>query len=301
MVQHADTHNTCEYDTQRREYVAYVRAWQVTPKAAGWEKQGLDSWIGVGRRSIGRATSRDFRHFGKTEIVMSTGADMAPSHLYYTNGKTTLPGGPSDHVMLPWVWELERDGGSVWLLSSADGWTWSRVPGGPVVETGLPGSADGGMVVCTGNLMEYPGDIWGMAYSGTPIPHKYPGRDFERRKGLFPGVQGVNGLATWPKGRLVALVCDEEGEFATVAVIPRGERIRLNASVQPTGFIQTEVRLLGAGTIPGRGFEESDRLIGDGLALPVTWKGESEIRHEGKPIILHCRLKQASLFAIEFY
>ncbi|MHB8974934.1 MAG: hypothetical protein ACYC4N_31280 [Pirellulaceae bacterium] len=62
--------------------MAYVRAWQVNPKASGLDAVNPDGWIAVGRRSIGRAVSKDFRHFGKPEIVVSTGADMAPSHLY---------------------------------------------------------------------------------------------------------------------------------------------------------------------------------------------------------------------------
>ena len=212
MIQHADTINTCYYDVDRQEYVAYVRGWQVNQKATGYEDIGIDSWISVGRRSIARAVSKDFRHFGKAEVVVAPGADMLPSHLFYTNGKTTLPGIPDNHVMFPWIWELENDGGHVWLLSSADGWNWSRVPGGPVVAAGIPGTPDGGHVVCSGNLLAYPDDTWGIGYSGSPIPHKYPGRDMEQRKGLFPGVSGVNGIAMWPKGRLVALQCDEEGE-----------------------------------------------------------------------------------------
>ena len=301
MIQHADTLNTCYYDVDRREYVAYVRAWQVNPRAPGTQKEDPDSWIGVGRRSIGRATSRDFRHFGKPEIVVSTGADMPPSHLFYTNGKTTLPGIPDNHVMFPWIWELESDGGSTWLLSSADGVFWSRVPGGPVVETGVPGSGDGGYVVASGNLLEYPGDRWGITYGGNPIPHKYPGRDFDKRKGLFPGVRGVSGMATWPRGRLVALECDGEGGFATVAVIPRGDRIRLNASVKPSGYIKVALRRLGKGDVPGRSFEDADRLVGDGLAMPVTWRGEDSLKHEGAPVILRFQLRQAKLFGVEFY
>ncbi|MBI5091956.1 MAG: hypothetical protein HZB26_05870 [Candidatus Hydrogenedentes bacterium] len=301
MIQHADTQNTCDYDADRKQYVAYVRAWQVNAKAPGFETKEPDNWIGVGRRSIGRSVSKDFRHFSKPEIIMSTAADEAPSHLYYTNGKTTLPGAPDNHVMFPWVWELESDGGSVRLLSSADGVFWSRVPGPPVVDMGAPGAPDGGYVTVSGNLLEYPGDRWGITYGGNPIPHKYPGRDPAKRKGLFPGVQGVGGIATWPKGRLVALQCDEEGEFATVAVIPKGEHIRLNASVKPTGYIKTAVRAIGRGDIPGRGFDEADRLVGDGLAMPVTWKGETTLNNEGAPVALRFQLRQAKLFAVEFY
>jgi len=150
-------------------------------------------------------------------------------------------------------------------------------------------------------LLEYPGDLWGIPYGGNPIPHKYPGRDMAKRKGLYPNVPGVGGLATWPRGRLVALQCDEEGEFATVAVIPKGNNIRLNASVKPTGYIKTSVRILGKETIPGRNFSDADRLLGDSLAMPVTWQGESGLNHNGEPVIFSFQLRQASLYGIEFY
>ncbi len=302
MVQHADTQNTCYYDVDRKQYIAYVRTWQVNQRAAGYVPDNSDVWIGVGRRSIGRAVSNDFRHFSKAEVVVGTGADMAPNHVWYTNAKTTLPGCPDNHVMFPWLWELEKDAGSVWLLSSADGWTWSRVPGGPVVAPSSPGERDGAFVTCTGELLEYPGDRWCIAYGGTPIPHKYPGRDISQRKGLFPGVEGISGLATWPKGRLVALQCDDEGGFATVAIVPPGDHIRLNATVLPTGYIQVAVRLFGQGEdVPGRSLADADRLIGDGLAMKVTWNGEDSLKHGGKPVILRFRLRQARLFGVEFY
>lgn len=302
MVQHADTLNTCSYDADREEYVAFVRAWQVNEKAPDMDEVNPDGWIAVGRRSIGRSVSKDFRHFSKPEIVVSTGADMAPSHLFYTNCKTTLPGIPDNHVMFPWIWELESDGGATWLLSSVDGRLWSRVPGDPIVDVGAPGSPSGGYVVCSGNLLEYPGEKWGLTYGANPIPHKYPGRNFDKRKGLFPGVPGEGGTAMWPKGRLVALQCDEEGEFATVAVLPRGERIRLNASVKPTGYIKVAVRRFGTGEdVAGRTFNDADRIVGDGLAMPVTWQGEDSLEHEGSAVILRFQLRQAKLYGVEFF
>ncbi|MBI4660680.1 MAG: hypothetical protein HY735_17725 [Verrucomicrobia bacterium] len=302
MIQHADTLNTCYYDLDRKLYVAYVRAWQVNERMADGQPANSTSWISVGRRSIGRALSKDFRHFSKPEIAVSTGADMAPSHLFYTNAKTTLPDAPDNHVMFPWVWELENDGGSVWLLSSPDGWHWSRVAGGPVVVPGASGEPDGAFVTCAGNLLEYPGGKWSMGYSGSPIPHKYPGRDLAQRKGLFPGLAGVSGLATWPKGRLVALQADADGEFATVALVPPADRIRLNAAIPPTGAMQVAVRLHGKGEeLPGRGFEQTDRLLGDSLELPVTWNGRAELGCGGRPVVLRFRLQQAKLFAVEFY
>jgi hypothetical protein len=100
----------------------------------------------------------------------------------------------------------------------------------------------------------------------------------------------------------VALQCDEFGEFATVAVIPPGDGIRLNATVKPTGYIQVAVRLYGSQEdLPAHTFEDTDGLVGDDLAMPVTWKGDAIIPHHGKPIILRFELKQCKIFGIEFY
>jgi hypothetical protein len=301
MIQHADTLNTCYYDEDLRLYVAHVRVWQVNERIAEGQPANSTSWITVGRRSIGRAVSRDFRHFSKPEIVVGTGADMPPSHVFYTNGKTTLPGCPDNHVMFPWVWELENDGGAVWLFSSPDGWTWSRVPGGPIVSPGRWGESDGAFVTCTGNLLDYPGDRWGIGYSGSPIPHKYPGRDLSQRKGLFPGVPGASGLAIWPKGRLVALQADDEGEFSTVFIVPPAERLRVNADVAPSGSLKVAVRVWGSrDDLPDRTWAKCDRLIGNSLAASVTWKGQDTIGHNGCAIMLRVQMKQAKLFGFEF-
>lgn len=122
------------------------------------------------------------------------------------------------------------------------------------------------------------------------------------RKGLYPGVRGEGGLAIWPKGRLVALECEEEGAFATIAVIPKGDRIRLNATVKPTGYVKVAARRFDRGEdIPGRTFDESDQVFGDGLALPITWNGEENLNHEGAGIILRFELKQVKLYGVEFY
>ena len=84
-------------------------------------------------------------------------------------------------------------------------------------------------------------------------------------------------------------------------MIPRGNRIRLNASVKATGYIKVAVRRFDQGEdLPGRGFDQADRIVGDGLDIPVTWQGEAEIPHEGTGIILRFQLRQAKVFGIEF-
>jgi hypothetical protein len=302
LIYHADTVNTCYYDVDLKKYVAYIRTWQVDERVRRGEPDDDAGWVAVGRRTIGRAVSDDFRHFSKPETIIATGTDQPPSHVWYSNCKTTLPGCPDNHIMFPWLWEMESDGGNTWLLSSADGLAWSMVPGGPVLVTGNPGSADGAHIGCGGNLLEYPDSIWGIPYGGSPIPHKYPGRDIQLRKGLFPGVEGVGGLATWPKGRLVALQCDEEGEFATVAIMPTTERVRLNAVIKPTGYIKVAVRLTdGKRWLADREFDQTDPMVGDSLEFPLRWNGQDNIGHNGEPIRLKFQMRQAKLFGVEFY
>ena len=112
---------------------------------------------------------------------------------------------------------------------------------------------------------------------------------------------GVSGLATWPKGRLAALQADGEGEFATVYVVPPGERLRVNADVAPSGYLKVALRVWGGGSdLAGRTFVESDRVIGNSLAHRVTWKGEDILGHGGKSIMLRVQMKQAKLFGFEF-
>ena len=176
--------------------------------------------------------------------------------------------------MLPWRWQMERDGGDSFLFTTNDGWAWSQVPGGPVLECGSAGGPDGEYVVCGVGMVELPDGRWALPYRGYAVPHKYPGQHPTQRTGLFPGVPNVGGYATWPKGRLVALECPDS-EFATVAVSPAGERIRLNATVRPAGFCQVGVQRLKQGDVPGRGLEDCDILVGDSQAMPVTWNGEA--------------------------
>ena len=85
-------------------------------------------------------------------------------------------------------------------------------------------------------------------------------------------------------------------------MIPTGDKISLNAIVKPTGYIKVSVRLYGSGDdLPGHTFEETDRLVGDSLAMPVIWNGEDLIPHKNQPVILRFRLKQCKLFGVEFH
>lgn len=291
-IQHADTLNVACYDPQRKQYVCYARTWVKDPRS-------LEGFGAIGRRAVARAVSDDFRHWRNFEVLLNTGADLPPSHVWYGSGKTCLPGQPDQQVMFSYRWKLEDDTIDVELLSSPDGWTWSLVPDGPVLPPGKPGTWEGGYVVPCGEFIELPDGRWALPYNGYPILHKYPRVEPQRRK-RYPGVAAGRGYAIWPKGRLVALQADDEGEFGTIGVVPAGERVFLNASVASDGFIKVGAQVPHK-DIPNRALSDCDAIRGrDALEIPVTWKGEDKVDHHGDPVILRFQLKKARIFGAHF-
>ena len=294
LLVHCDTYNCAYYDERLQQYVAYYRIWQVD-----WSMPAARVMCGsIGRRAIGRSFSTDFRHFSRPQILIAPGADMSPGHVWYGPGKTTLPGCPDQHLLFPYRWKLENDGMDIHLFSSPDGLVYSEVPGSPVISQGTPGQWDGGYVVTGGNLFEHNGD-WVLPFLGYPIPHKYPRLDPARRE-LYPGVQNGLGYARWPKGRIVALECAEDGACWTIPLRPAGTRMRINASVACTGYVK--IGLQGNGDLPGRTVADCDIIYGcDGNDIPVRWHGEDTINVPEEPIAVFFEMRQAKLFGVEFY
>ena len=312
VVEHTDTDVVAYYDTFLKKYVAYVRDWDVGARS---QREGLVddrglSWIAVGRRSIGRTETDDFRNFPLSDMILTPGPDMLPSDVLYTNCRTTIPGAPDLHLMFPSVWHTANDTTSVILASSSDGKTWHYLPGGPVLETSPFGQWDGGCVFAGPGLVEFSDGTWALRYTGYNVPHKYP------RGGLVNKVA----ITTWPHGRMISLEAAQLGQFSTVAIIPPGRKLRLNARTMRGGSIRVEAAhvarstvdagtfgevnprvLAGAWSAEGRTFDDSNPIIGDHPSVPVTWRGTDDLGHgDGDPVILRFRLDQAEIFGLEF-
>ncbi len=283
------------YDPYRKQYICYHRTYTMTPKSP-------ERWGYTDRRSSARSTSKDFRRWENPDAIISTGADWMPSHVSYAQFQTWLPGCEGDQqVMFTVRWTQENDTEDICLYSSHDGWTWSAVPGGrPIVSPGEPGTWDGGHLMGGGYLVELPENRWALPYIGTPIPHKYPRVAVAQRK-LHTRVEAHRGYAIWPKGRLVALECPDEGSFATVGIQPAGEQLFINAEVEPAGYIKVGLKLLGGADVPGRTLNDCDIIWGkDGLEIPVTWKGRDNLNLQGQPVIVCFQLRRAKMFGLHF-
>lgn len=296
LLAFTDTPTTVYYDPGLGRYVLYTR------------------WFQEGRRWIARGETEDFRRWPPLQPLLWPRVDESPGYDLYTNARTPYPDEPAYHLMFPMVYERRTQASHVRLYASADGLVWNEAPGGPVVRPGAPGEWDLDFIHVGRGLVPLGGDRLGARYLASAFPHKFPRwPDLHR---LQP-VTGGNGWVWWPRGRLSAVVADEEGEFFTFPLLPAGRELRLNfrarrgggvwIGVLPTGAAERTRSGWGGGVWveardhTGRGAADCDHLFGDALAQPVRWRGQSDLGVDGeRPVILHFRLRAAEVFGFEW-
>jgi hypothetical protein len=93
----------------------------------------------------------------------------------------------------------------------------------------------------------------------------------------------------------------EKGEFATVAFLLPGKKLKINALTQRTGHIKVELVEFDGKPIEGYTFSDSDPIIGDKYWTEITWNGKAEFPVEpGTPIWFRFKLSQAKIYGLEF-
>jgi hypothetical protein len=289
----SDTQICAYYDAGLKKYVAYVREWAADPKAPAY--RGDDDprrWNSIARRSIGRAETSDFREFPLSEVILEPPAWLPPSQVLYSPCRTTYPGAPDQHLMFPVVWDQATDRMHTRIAVSRDGRTWDWLGAGepPPFDTAEQGQWDGGCLGGAPNLIELPNGDFALPYVGFNLPHKYPRRRAER----------ASGLAVWPKGRIAGIRADERGEFATVAVVPPGKKVLLNAVTSDGGSIRVEAADLDGHPLPGRSFDQAVALSGDLHGAPVRWREQADLGGAPDPVMLRLKLERATVYHVEF-
>jgi hypothetical protein len=290
-VEVSDTQIVAYFDEQLKRYVMFTRAQMLGARAAGQPRPEGRMHDFIGRRAIGRSESTNFYEFPLSDLIIQTTADMAPTDTFYTNCKTTIPGAPDHHLLFPAIYHQADDTTSIEVWSSFDTKSWTRLPDSPVLGTNTPGQFDGGCIFAHPSLVELPDGTWALPYTGYVYPHKYP-----------RGAWGYDiGMATWPKGRLIALEAAEEGEFTTVAFVPPGKRVLINAVTERAGHILVEACDIHAKPLSGCSFDDARPVIGDQYRSALSWKaGETLAVKDGEPIVLRFRMNKAKLFGLDF-
>jgi len=286
-----DSQNIGYYDENLQKYVMFTRNHMVGSRAPGIPYPTAPFHRKISRRAIGRTESDNFRQFPLSEVIIETENDMLPSDHFYTNCYTTIPGAPDHHLMFPALYNMSDDNTDILLYSSYNGKTWHRMPGPPVMPSQPFGEPDGGTIFADPNLVERSNGDWILPYRGFHIPHKYPrGR-----------IRPEPGLLVWPKGRLAGIEASEKGEFATVAFLLPGRKMKINAVTQRTGYIKVELVEFDGDPIEGFSFDEANPIIGDHFWTEVTWNGKTKLPVEkGTPVWFCFKLNQAKLYGLEF-
>jgi hypothetical protein len=270
MIHMGDTDNTVYYDAWLGKYVLYTRLY----------------WMQ--RRLIARAESDDFHQWTPVNPIVWPRLEDPLSWDVYTNGRTNYPGLPEHHLLFPVFYRRLTQDSEVHLHSSIDGIHWQRVPGGPVLVSGPPGSWDQGWLVAGKGMIPLEGDRVAIPYSATDHPHKYP---------RWPGViKGNGGFCVWPRGRLVALTAEAAGSFRTFPIQVTGQQLKLNAHVARAGEIR-----VGLSGVKGRSTADCDPVIGDHAACVVTWKKDPQLSLQpGEHVTLSFQMRSAELFGFEW-
>jgi len=300
-IEYSDSSISAYYDESLKKYVLYTRCWSVGPQSGRVPTDLRHSWLGAGRRAIGRTESADFSHFPVSELLLEPSPEMMPSETIYTPNRTTIPGAPDHHIMMPLIWNASVDDTTRTVLASShDGKVWHWLPGGTLIETPSFGGTDGGCIFTGDDLIELESGDWALFYTGFNVPHKYP-------RGQRAA---TNGYAIWPKGRLIALEADGRGQFVTMPVMPPGRTLKINATTSRAGFIKIQVEDASTlasdpprerDAVVGRTLVEADPIVGDQFWTTVTWNGEADLgMEEGTPIQLRFEMDMAKVFGLEF-
>lgn len=276
MCHYTDTLTSLYYDTWLGRYVMYTRLYKEE------------------RRWVGRAEGEEFTRWEAVEPLLWPGLDDPFSYDIYTNGRTEYPDLPQYHLMFPMFYRRGDESSKVRLFSSADGICWNKVPGDAVISPSTPGKWDGEFIAAGNGLVPLPNNRVGLLYAGTRFPHKYP-----RWTEVLEA--GQVAWASWEKGRLCAIIADEQGEFFTFVMVPAGREMKLNARVRRGGEVRVELIKAAGQTIVGRTLTDCDPVFGDSLAHRVHWKRQSDIGvNEGEPVMIHFKLRSAEVYGFEW-
>ena len=170
-----------------------------------------------------------------------------------------------------------------------------------MIPGGAPGANSQGGVYAGCGLVSLKRGEWSLPY--TPRRASHNTVFFETalpEAGVLP--------ATWRQDGFVSLEAESVGACSTLILDFIGNHLELNVWTRLGGDIRVELadasednRRIHAPAIPGRSFEDCDRITGDHIAKTVTWKGETDLSSWAKkPVRVRFRMRRAQLYAMHF-
>ncbi|MCY3864669.1 MAG: hypothetical protein OXG68_04445 [Chloroflexi bacterium] len=272
-----DTHNNAIWSSELRRYVCITRGWSD------------GSYCGV--RTALRSESRDFLHWTEpVEILRGTDA-----HDQIYSMPIAAYGGL--YIGLPAVFHKGSPEAPDWdtvdteLAVSVDTVNWERIcPGEALIPRGTGSYPDGeydcGCVYAAAPLIQ--GDRILLYYGGSN------GRHNDWREGSL-------NLATLPIDRFAGYAPGDERESATVEIAPllfQGDRVSVNAEVEPGGWIRAALRDESGSALPGYGVDDFEAISESGLACELRWRDRHMAELSGQRVWLAFEFRNAKLYAL---
>lgn len=282
-----DSMNVAFWSDHEQCYVAYVRTW-TGPDGTGW-------------RTISRTTSPDFLHWSPLrEMAYGPGGRVhyytnqtqpyprAPHHYIglaarFMEGRTVLTGEQADALQ---VQAQQRDSCSdAVLLTSRGGYRYQRTFLEAVIRPPIGPEH-------WNSRSNYP--ALGLLQTG---PHEfsvYLNQCYgQPRAHVQRYTYELDRLACFEAGR-------RPGELLSHPLLMTGTELRLNLATAAAGVALVELQDEHGSPLPGYALGDCRPLIGNDLALPVRWRGGSDLAAlAGVPIRLRVRLQEARLHALQ--
>lgn len=277
-----DSHNVAFWDSVRKEYVCFFRRPQ------------------QGKRSVARATSKDFLNWTKPEMLDFTGS---PLEQFYTNGIVPYFRAPDVYIGLPMRFVPPQERSTVGLpprktdglsdavfMSSHDGLHWHRPFMEAFIRPGLDpknwGGAHGNTTPAFGFVQTGPTE---MSIYWSEHCDNYPANNIIPQ--LRRGVMRLDGFVSVNAGYA-------GGEFVTKPLVFAGRTLLLNVSTSAVGSIRVEIQGADGKPVPGFALEECPEIWGDEIERVVAWKGGTDVGSlAGKTVRLRFAMKDADVYA----
>ena len=282
--------------------------------------------MGRRRRSLWISTSHDFAHWSKAAPALWAdrrddygtrirAAKARPLLNYPDNPnvmRTELYGSgfyaaESCLIAFPWLISIttnvpkfgNHEGPlEVQLAVSRDLEHFERPYRTPAIEPGQPSEWDSGTFSTAAYAFDHQDEVW-LYYSSGNYTHGAP-RWYGVKNKNAPEYQSGIGLVKWHKDRFVSADGPASGGILTTVPIQfSGQRLELNAGVQPQGRIVVELLDLSLKRLAS--WPASDPVRGDDLRHVVTFGEKTNVADlVGQPLVLRFHLYDAQLYAFAF-
>jgi len=279
-----DSHNVAFWDAEQGCYVCYLR-------------QSRE-----GKRSIRRATSKDFIHWAAPEWL---DFGDTPLEQFYTNGIAPYFRAPHIYLGFPMRFVPERthvgleqrktDGLSdAVFMSSRHGLHWDRRFMEAFIRPGPNASNWGG---AHGNNTP----AWGMIQTADTEISLYVCEDYGNYPEGRDKVPCLRRATIRTDGFVSVSAGYGGGEMLTKPLVFSGRTLVINYATSAVGSVRVEILDEAMKPVPGFALGDSDEIYGDEIARTVSWKGNIDVSElTGKPVRLRFAMKDADLYALRF-